>query len=126
MVILWFLTVVSLLMQKKIVVKEKPFCKKSLDSSDVFILDLGLEIYQVLVCRVNCSFCLCGGCTSVRTLGVVNVGVVDITLATCSGMERHVTRTKSSKQCSIFRPSRYCCNLLIFDAMIMLMFAISV
>lgn len=33
--------------QKKIVIKERPFCKKSLDSSDVFILDLGLEIYQV-------------------------------------------------------------------------------
>ena len=41
------LTCCLLSMQKKIVVKERPYCKKSLDSSDVFILDLGLEIYQV-------------------------------------------------------------------------------
>lgn len=35
--------------KKKISVKEVPFSKKSLDSSDVFILDLGLTIYQVSI-----------------------------------------------------------------------------
>lgn len=33
-------------MQKNITVREVPLNKHSLDSSDVFILDLGLEIYQ--------------------------------------------------------------------------------
>jgi gelsolin len=32
--------------QKRITVKEVPLSKKSLDSSDVYILDLGLEIFQ--------------------------------------------------------------------------------
>lgn len=32
--------------KKGVVVKERPLSRKSLDSSDVFILDLGLEIYQ--------------------------------------------------------------------------------
>jgi len=34
-------------MQKGIEVKEMPLFKKSIDSSDVFILDLGLEVFQV-------------------------------------------------------------------------------
>ena len=34
-------------LQKGVFIKEKRLNKKSLDSSDVFILDLGLEIYQV-------------------------------------------------------------------------------
>ena len=33
--------------KRNIIVKEVPTNKKSLDSSDVFILDLGLSIYQV-------------------------------------------------------------------------------
>ena len=33
--------------QKNITVKERPLSKHCLDSSDVFILDLGLEIFQV-------------------------------------------------------------------------------
>ena len=33
--------------QKKVVVKEKPLYRGCVDSSDVFILDLGLEVYQV-------------------------------------------------------------------------------
>lgn len=33
--------------QKKVQIKERPLSKKSLNSSDVFILDLGLEIFQV-------------------------------------------------------------------------------
>lgn len=44
----------TIYVQKKIVVKEVTFNKKSLDSSDVFILDLGLEIYQVCVCMCVC------------------------------------------------------------------------
>ena len=35
-----------LLVQKNISVREVPLNKHSLDSSDVFILDLGLELYQ--------------------------------------------------------------------------------
>ena len=34
--------------QKNITVKERPLSKHCLDSSDVFILDLGLEVFQVL------------------------------------------------------------------------------
>ena len=33
--------------KKKVQIRERPLSKKSLDSSDVFLLDLGLEIYQV-------------------------------------------------------------------------------
>lgn len=33
-------------MQKNITVREVPLNKHSLDSSDVFILDLGVDIYQ--------------------------------------------------------------------------------
>nr|CAC87029.1 gelsolin [Suberites domuncula] len=32
--------------KKKIEIKEVPLCRSSIDSSDVFILDLGLEVYQ--------------------------------------------------------------------------------
>ena len=35
--------------KRKIAVKEVPLSRKSLDSSDVFILDLGLTIYQVCI-----------------------------------------------------------------------------
>ncbi len=37
--------------KKSVTLKEVPLCKSSIDSSDVFILDLGLEVYQV---RINC------------------------------------------------------------------------
>ena len=33
--------------KKKVQIRERPLTKKSLDSSDVFLLDLGLEVYQV-------------------------------------------------------------------------------
>ena len=33
-------------LQKGVTVKEVAYSRRSLDSSDVFILDLGLEIYQ--------------------------------------------------------------------------------
>ena len=33
--------------KKRVTIRERPLTKKSLDSSDVYILDLGLEIYQV-------------------------------------------------------------------------------
>ena len=33
--------------KKKVQIRERPLTKKSLDSSDVYILDLGLEVYQV-------------------------------------------------------------------------------
>lgn len=49
-------------MQKGVSIKEKPLCKKSIDSSDVFILDLGLEIFQVSVLwclnQLTTSLCL--------------------------------------------------------------------
>ncbi len=37
--------------RKSVTLKEVPLCKSSMDSSDVFILDLGLEVYQV---RIEC------------------------------------------------------------------------
>ena len=33
-------------MQKRVEIREVQLTKKALDSSDVFILDLGLEVYQ--------------------------------------------------------------------------------
>ena len=33
--------------QKNITIRERPLSKKALDSSDVFILDLGREVFQV-------------------------------------------------------------------------------
>ena len=45
--------------RKKISVKQVPLSKKSLDSSDVFILDLGLTLYQVTnVCHVTICYCV--------------------------------------------------------------------
>lgn len=35
--------------KKGVTLKETPLSKDSLDSSDVFLLDLGLEIFQVII-----------------------------------------------------------------------------
>ena len=46
--------------RKRIDLKEVPLYKGSLDSSDVFILDLGLEIYQVnlyVYCATSEQYC---------------------------------------------------------------------
>ena len=51
--------------RKKIEVKQVPLSRKSLDSSDVFILDLGLTLYQVFTFMI---FIICY-CTGFRTGG---------------------------------------------------------
>ena len=38
--------------QKDVSIRERPLSKQALDSTDVFILDLGLEVFRV---RVNLS-----------------------------------------------------------------------
>ncbi len=39
--------------KKGVTLKEVPLCKLSIDSSDVFILDLGLEVYQVYIRSIS-------------------------------------------------------------------------
>lgn len=76
------------LLQKNIEIKQVSLHRESLDSGDVFILDLGLEVYQVSLFRsrdLDCSY------TSI----LFN-----------SGMEPAATRMKSSRQCNISRDWR--------------------
>lgn len=87
-VYLCVLTCMHVQLQKHIEIKERPLCKKALDSSDVFILDLGLHIYQVWMdgeVVIQCKHC--------------NLWY--------SGMARLVTRMRSTKHCSMCNNSRY-------------------
>ncbi len=42
--------------RKRIEVKEKEALRSNLDSTDVFILDLGLELYQVSLIKISKTF----------------------------------------------------------------------
>lgn len=73
------------LLQKNIEIKQVSLHRETLDSGDVFILDLGLEVYQVSLFRsrdLDCSY------TSI----LFN-----------SGMEPAATRMKGSRHCNISR-----------------------
>ena len=57
--LIWQLQFYTSTQQKGVLIKEVPFCKRSIDETDVFILDLGLDLYLVSIVCLYVCVCVC-------------------------------------------------------------------